>query len=416
MANLDTTALSAVLKQKYTQKAVRNLCYPKNPFFAMVQKRTDFNGKNKVVAFQNGSPQGLGTSIANAQAGKTASVYNAVTVTRNAYYVTASITGEAIRAAKGDTGALIEGLTREVDNAYYSIVRQISAALFRNGGGAIGQISSGSTVGSATITLANVADIVNFEVGMKLSASVDDGTGGAGLRSAGAVVTITGIDRDLGTLTASGNWSAGIAAVAAGDYLFRNSNAGSSTSDYNAVLKGVPAWVPATAPGGSDSFFGLNRSSDATRLAGIRYNGNGGPIEETLIEAAARAVRESGQPTHVWMNPLDCSNLVKALGSKVLYDRSKSLDDPDFAFSSIKLIGPAGDLEVVRDLNVPKGTAFMTQTDVWFLESAGDMPSILDDDGLTIVRSATSDDYEVRIGYYGQLVCEAPGWNVNITL
>lgn len=416
MANLDTTALSAVLKQKYTQKAVRNLCYPKNPFFAMVQKRTDFNGKNKVVAFQNGSPQGLGTSIANAQAGKTASVYNAVTVTRNAYYVTASVTGEAIRAAKGDTGALIEGLTREVDNAYYSIVRQISAALFRNGGGAIGQISSGSTVGSATITLANVADIVNFEVGMKLSASADDGTGGAGLRSSGAVVTITGIDRDLGTLTASGNWSAGIAAVAAGDYLFRNSNAGTGTSDYNAVLKGVPAWIPATAPGGSDSFFGLNRSSDATRLAGIRYNGNGGPIEETLIEAAARAVRESGQPTHVWMNPLDCSNLVKALGSKVLYDRSKSLDDPDFAFSSIKLIGPAGDLEVVRDLNVPKGTAFMTQTDVWYLESAGDMPSILDDDGLTIVRSATSDDYEVRIGYYGQLVCEAPGWNVNITL
>ncbi|NBW08778.1 MAG: hypothetical protein EBR82_12215 [Caulobacteraceae bacterium] len=416
MANLDTTALSAVLKQKYTQKAVRNLCYPKNPFFAMVQKRTDFNGKNKVVAFQNGSPQGLGTSIANAQAGKTASVYNAVTVTRNAYYVTASITGEAIRAAKGDTGALIEGLTREVDNAYYSIVRQISAALFRNGGGAIGQISSGSTVGSTTITLANVADVVNFEVGMKLSASVDDGTGGGGLRSSGAVVTITGIDRDLGTLTASGNWSTGIAAVAAGDYLFRNSNAGSGTSDYNAVLKGVPAWIPATAPGGSDSFFGLNRSSDATRLAGIRYNGNGGPIEETLIEAAARAVRESGQPTHVWMNPLDCSNLVKALGSKVLYDRSKSLDDPDFAFSSIKLIGPAGDLEIVRDLNVPKGTAFMTQTDVWFLESAGDMPSILDDDGLTIVRSATSDDYEVRIGYYGQLVCEAPGWNVNITL
>ena len=38
MANLDTTALSAVLKTKYTQKAVRNLCYPKNPFFAMVQK------------------------------------------------------------------------------------------------------------------------------------------------------------------------------------------------------------------------------------------------------------------------------------------------------------------------------------------------------------------------------------------
>lgn len=416
MANLDTTALSAVLKTKYTQKAVRNLCYPKNAFFAMVQKRTDFNGKNKVVAFQNGSPQGLGTSVANAQAGKTASVYNAVTVTRNAYYVTASVTGEAIRASKGDTGALIEGLTREVDNAYYSIVRQISAALFRNGGGAIGQISSGSSVGTATITLSTPADVVNFEVGMKLSASVDDGTAAGGLRSSGAVVTLTGIDRDLGTLTASGNWSSGIAAVAAGDYLFRNSNAGTGTSDYNAVLKGVPAWCPATAPGGSDSFFGLNRSSDATRLAGIRYNGNGGPIEETLIEAAARAVRESAQPTHVWMNPLDASNLVKALGSKVLYDRSKSLDDPDFAFSSIKLIGPAGDLDVVRDLNVPKGTCFMTQTDAWYLESAGDMPSILDDDGLTIIRSATSDDYEVRIGYYGQLICEAPGWNVNITL
>ena len=416
MALLDTTALSAVLKTKYTQKNFRFLTYQNNPFYAMVPKRTDFGGKNKVVAMRYGAPQGRGISVAVAQGGKTASAYTAFTVTRTSDYATASITGEAIRAAKGDANTLVEGLTKEIDATIYTSMRSLALFLAGDGGGSRGQISSGSNVGTPTITLAVPSDIVNFEVGMKVSASADNGvTGSAGLRSAGAVATITGIDRDLGTLTISGNWSASIAAVAAGDYLFQNSLAGASNSDYQAVIKGAFAWCPIAAPSAT-AFFGVDRTADKTRLGGVRISGNGGPIEETLVEAAARLVREGSTPSHCFMNPLDYSQLVRSLGAKVTYDRAKSFDEPEIGFKAVQLDGPKGPINVVADLNFKQGYSLMGQLDTWCLESLGECPGILAEDDLMIFRSATSDDYEVRVGYYGNVTNEAPGWNAAITL
>lgn len=415
MANLDVTALSAVLKTKYNQKNFRFLTYQDNPMYASFPKRTDFNGKNKVVALRYGTPQGRGNSIANAQGGKTASAFAGFTVTRASDFATASITGEAIRAAKGDTGSLIEGLTKEIDATIYTSMRSLALFLAGNGGGARGQISAASTVASLTITLAVPSDIVNFEKGMTVAASSDDGTGGAGLRNAGAIATITSIDRDLGTLTCASNWSTQIAAVAAGDYLFQCGVAGANNSDYNSVIKGVRGWATDAAPTAT-AFFGVDRTPDVTRLGGIRYNGNGGPYEETLIETAARAVREGARPSHCFMNNLDYSLLVRALGSRVIYDRSKSFDEPEIGFKSLSLDGPKGPIAVVPDINVKQGKALMLQMDTWCLESLGEMPGILGEDDLTIFRSANSDDYEVRVGYYGNVTCEAPGWNANITL
>jgi hypothetical protein len=416
MALLDTTALAAVLKQKYTQRRFNLLCYKKNPFYALIPKITDFGGKNKVISLRFGVPQGRGASIAAAQAGKTASAYGAFTVTRASDYATASITGEAIAAAKGDENTLIEGLTKEIDGTIHVCMRSLAIAMYRNGGGARGQISSGSNVATTTITLANLSDVSNFEVNMLVQFASDDGSASspAGLRNGGATATITGVDRDLGTLTFATNVNTAVPAVQTSDYIFQG-NTNQANSDYGKMVKGLAAWLPATAPTSTDNFFGLNRSTDVTRLAGVRYNGNGGPIEETLVEAATRLQREGSSPDHVFMHPFDWSNLVKALGSKVIYDRAQSVDEPEFGFKAVALEGPEGPIKVVSDLNCPKGTGYMVQLDTWHLESLGEAPRILDLDGNTILRSANSDDYEVRIGYYAQPTCEAPGWNANIT-
>ena len=116
------------------------------------------------------------------------------------------------------------------------------------------------------------------------------------------------------------------------------------------------------------------------------------------------------------MNPLDYGNFVKALGSKVIYDRSKSFDEPDIGFKAIQLQGPTGAIDVIGDVNCPKGLAYMLQLDTWALESLGAAPGILDDDGNRILRDATTDSYIVRVGYYANLTCTAPGWNAVITL
>lgn len=408
MAILDVTALSAVLKQKYTQRKFYELAYKKNPRFALIRKRTDFGGKNKVIAVRNANPQGIGSTVSIAQGNEKASSYNQFVLTRQNIFGVAVITGEAIDAAKGDENTLIEGMTKEIDGIINGVTRRLAMMDYRNGGGAIGQISSGSNVGTATITLANTGDITNFETGMTLQTSADDGyTASSGVRT--GTVTVSGVDVDAGTVTATGNWTAGISAAAASDYIFSN-------GDYQQWLKGCLAWTPTTAPGSSDSFFSLNRSTDVTRLAGIRHVGNGGPIEESLIDAATKVVRQGGDPDYAFLNPLDWASLVKSLGSKVIYDRIESIDDVAVGFKAVEIDGPNGPIKTISDLNCPKGTAFVHQLDTWALESLGSLPKILAQDGLQILRSATADQYEVRVGGYGNFSCEAPGYNAVVTL
>lgn len=410
MASLDTTALSAVLKVQYTQSKVNSLIYPESTLFAKLKKRQDFFGKNKPVIFHYGSPQGRAYDFATGLTNRTASKYNGPTVTRIKDYAFGEVDGEAVDAAKNDAGALLVALKREIDNAFYTAGRSIAKDLFRNMGGARGQISSGSNVGTATITLANINDVVNFEVGMVLNTSTTDGTSGS---KKSGTVTLTGVDRDAGTLTASGNWTAGIATAAANDYIFQNGDFESTKQG----MAGLAAWIPATAPTGGDSFFGFDRSVDPVRNAGVRYTaGSGGPIEETLIQCAARLQREGAKPDAVVMNPIDVANLIVALGSKVTYERSSSVDQPEIGFKLPQLMTPGGVLDIISDLNCPQGVGWMLTLKTWSFETLLGAPRILNLDGNDMRASATSDSYIFRIGYYGNLICEAPGWNAYFAL
>lgn len=410
MGVLDTTALNAVLKTLYNQKKVNLLTYPDNPFYAMIAKKTDFVGANKVVALRNGAPQGRGAAFGTALANMSASVYNKFTVTRVKDYAFGQVTTEAIRASKNDAGSLVDGLKEEVDGAIYTCMRSLAINMFGNSGGARGQISSGSNTGTATITLADISQIVNFEVGMVLNVSAADGTSGA--KRAGTV-TLTAVDRTAGTLTASGNWTAGIAAAAAGDYIFQNGDLEATKS----MVSGLAAWVPAVAPTSGDNFFGLDRSTDPVRLAGVRYTaGSGGPIEEILVDTAALLVREGGKPDVCFLNPLDYGNFVKQLSGKVIYDRAQSVDEPEIGFEAVKLMGPKGPIKVIADLNCPKGKGWMLTSNTWALESLGSAPGIIEEDGMRILRDASTDSYIVRVGYYANMTCVAPGWNAYFAL
>ena len=184
--------------------------------------------------------------------------------------------------------------------------------------------------------------------------------------------------------------------------------------DKDAKLSGLGAWLPSSAPASTDSFFGVNRSSDATRLAGIRFDGSSLPLEEALIGAASRVAREGGKPDVCFMNYSNFADLEKALGSKVSYVDVKA--SPEIGFRGILIHGPRGPIKVIPDQNCPKNVAFMLQMDVWKLYSLGKAPKILDSDGLKFLRDSSADSVEVRVGYYAQLGCRGPGYNVRIAL
>ena len=114
------------------------------------------------------------------------------------------------------------------------------------------------------------------------------------------------------------------------------------------------------------------------------------------------------------MNYNNFADLEKALGSKVSYVEKNI--KPEIGFRGILIHGPRGPINVIPDQNCPNGVAYMIQLDVWKLYSLGKAPRILSGDGLKQLRVYNSDAVEVRVGYYAQLGCRAPGWNVRIGL
>ena len=277
--------------------------------------------------------------------------------------------------------------------------------MYGTGSGSIGRIAASTTIASPVIELSDEEDVTNFEVGQTLVLSTTDGSGTVKAGTA----TVVGVDRDAGTVTLNDDIDNLVATAAVNDYIFVQ-------GDYDSKIKGLRAWLPDSAPAATP-FFGVDRTSDSSRLAGIRVDGSNLPIEEALIKGANRVAREGGRPDHVFMSFSKFNDLVNSLGSKVQYVQEQVKAGQGYVgFQTIMIHGPRGAIKVIPDQNCPSDRAFMLQMDVWKLYSLGKCPRILDTDGLKMLRESSADAVEIRVGYYAQLGCRAPGFNANIKL
>jgi len=403
MAALSATGFAAALKQHYTDERIENMVYKDNPFLAMVAKYEDFGGENLKLPIKYGNPMGRSATFTTAQSNVTGGNIKAFLLTRIKDYAIAQIENEVLEASKGNANAFLEAAVFAIDGSIQAATRSLAVALYGNGKGSIGVVS---TSDSTTITLATTQDITNFEVDMSLVSSADESGG-----TAGTAISVTGINRDTGVLTMGADPSTIFTSTL--KYIFVE---GDYATDSTALLKisGIAAWLPSTAPSATDSFFNVNRSADVDRLGGIRFDASSLPIEEGLIGAAARAARAGGKPDYCFMNYSNFADLEKSLGSKVSYVEKNI--KPEIGFRGILIHGPRGPINVIPDQNCPNGVAYMIQMDVWKLYSLGKAPRILSGDGLKQLRVYNADAIEVRVGYYGQLGCRAPGWNVRIGL
>tara|TARA_Y100000004_G_scaffold129157_1_gene145571 strand:- start:5733 stop:6608 length:876 start_codon:yes stop_codon:yes gene_type:complete len=261
---LNMTTFAAALKQHYTDEKIENMVYKDNPFLAMISKYEDFGGENLKLPVKYGLPMGRSATFADAVSNKSASQLKAFLLTRKADYAIASIANETIEASKGNANAFIEAATFEIDGAIEAATRSLAISLYGDGSGQIGVVGSlaTTTASNDTVTLATIQDITNFEVGMQLN-----------FGTATSNKEISTINRDTGVILLTG---ASGATTTEAIYV---------DGDKDNKLTGLAGWLPSSAPGSTDSFFGVNRSSDATRLGGIRFDGSSLPIEEALIGA-----------------------------------------------------------------------------------------------------------------------------------
>lgn len=401
-AYLDLPAENAALKEHYDGQVVQNLAFKKNTFLTMVPKKTDATGKYYPVPVIYETSQGGSSAFVTAQGNQTPMLLAEFQVPLRPDYAVATISNQAMKAAGDKAGSFIDFSTKFIDVAIQSLANRVGSAQFRSGTGSRGAIS---TISAGVITLTNAADVVQFGNNMTLQAASTDG--GAPRAAQGFVIARNVI---AGTITVSATALGGAAGTptgwAAADFLL-------ASGDSNACISGTASWLPATAPGASDNFNGVNRSSDS-RLYGLAFPGTNQPLEESIIDAAMLVAREKGSPAHLLTNYGTYAAIIKALGTRRTYSDWKS-EDGLIGFRGCDIEGPDGVIQMLPDRNCQTATGWLLQMDTWQLLSLDSVPFVnTSGDGNQMLRVGNADAAEVRITSYANLSCNAPGWNSQI--
>lgn len=423
-----------VLKELYTDDSwvMKDLVYAGNPALALLPKDESadgMGGKSFPVPVIYGAGQGRSATFATAQGNQTAPSLGEFFVTTISNYQLVTIDNRFMEATKNNTGAFMDGATMNVNTGITNITNDLAHDLFNDGSGSRGSYGLGSgSISTGVITLDSPASVVQFEPGMSLVSYSVSGT--SATQSTGAHQGyVIAVDPSAGTVTVAAtqggaaatptSWSTSFPYLAVeGDVNFASGGLGSSLM---LKLAGFGAWIPASPPGGSDSFFGQNRSSQPTRLAGNRFNGSNETIEEALIDAAALVAQNrsaAGYPDYCFMNFTSYAALIKQLGSRVQYVDVKH-DEIDISFEGIQVITAYGKITVLPDRNCPAQTAYLIAMKTWKLRTLGRAPKILiygSYDSNQGLRVGTADAVEIRIGYYGNLTCNGPVANCYVSL
>jgi hypothetical protein len=398
--------INNALQTIWPQSKLADSLFEESPTLGLMPKSDGFTEEDMLVVFNTAPIGGRSATFSRAVANKNPSAFHRVRISRVKDYSLFEIETEALRAAKQKGGkGLLDILKKESKNAVYAFNRSAAVGVFGSGSGSIGVIASGG--GTDTLTLSNIADIVNFEEGMTLDSDTVDGGGTV----AGFTKTVGRVDYDAGTITTDDatNWnSAG--GFGDGDYLFVD-------GDYDAKMLGLGAWLPLTVSS-SDAFgdSSLNRSINRVRLAGVPYTATlagDGTLMRTFTSFISKLYRigRRTKPDVIICNSIRFNQLVLELGNATTYERmvGKGMDGKDaaFGYETIKLATSHGFVNIVEDANCPVDLAYALKLDTWKLKHLGGFPSWLDDDGNHGLRT-TSDSIEWRLGAYFNMYTDSP--------
>lgn len=419
----------ASLKQLYNDDAwvLQDLIYRDNPAFTMMDKEEDVDsitppgGQGTPVPVIYGSGQGgsadFTTSLNNQSATSVASfLMNAV----NSYQLF-SVSNSLVESSGSKLQAFADTVKMSFDTCFQNMGNDCGFKMFGDGSGTRGQIFSLTT---GVIVLTDPALVTAYEIGMVLQSTAT--LGGAPRTALGYVIAV---NRTSGvvTVSATASGSAGNpTSWAANDYLVRAGDIPSAGVNYNLATTflcpaGFAAWLPITAPGGSDNFFSVNRSTDS-RLYGTSFDGSKESIKDALIDIANNICREGGNPDISFINFNSYAALLKEIDAQVEYIQLHS-ETAGVSFPGIRLYHQKGSFAVMADRSVASKTGWVLTMANWKLKGINKIPHIAQykgdggiGEGLEGLRASDSDSLQVRLVAYYQQTCNAPNRSGQVLL
>jgi hypothetical protein len=178
----------------------------------------------------------------------------------------------------------------------------------------------------------------------------------------------------------------------------------------------MAGWAPVSAPSAAETFMGIDRTDiDTQRASGVRFNGNGGNMEETLLDACARADENGVDIDTIWVGSRRMSTAQKELTSARIRDNK---GDGDIGYTSLQVNAPIGNgtIDIIHEKDIDNAYAWGFDMSDWYLRTAGEAPDLLNHDGLGPLRQAAdADAVQGRVGSYGNFFHENPGNSLIIT-
>lgn len=366
-----------VLKQLYSDDAwvMKDLVFNKNRFLSMVDKdetEMGLGGLNFPIPVLYDVGGGGSASLGTAQTYQTAPATVSFLLTTVNVYRVGSIQNQFLRASAQNIGAFMPAAKMNVKSLYMGAANDIAYQMFADGSGSRGTYGLGTgSISSGVITLDNLGQVYQFSVNMALNSySVSGQT--ATQSTGGAIGYVIAVDTSLGTVTVSPTQQ-GAAGTPSGwstsfPYLSRAGDTSFAANGLNSAnmlcIAGLGAWIPSTAPGGSDSFFTVNRSASPTKLAGLRFQGSTESIQDCLIDATnqlAAQSSEAGDPDVIFINPVSYQTLVKNLTGQGQYQmvRAKVNEEVEISFKALVLPTANGEISIIQDRNCPAATAYI---------------------------------------------------------
>ena len=372
---------------------MKDLVFNRNPALALIDKdETEMGlaGKYFPIPVLSDTGAGRSANFGNAQSYQTPPVTVEFNVTRVQNYSIATLTGDFLRASAQNIGAFMPGAELNVKAAFQSIGNDLAHDIFSDGSGVRGTYGLGSgSITNGVIVLDSLSMVYQFAVNMALvSFSI------AGLTptqsTTGYLGYVIAVDTGLGTVTVSQtlqgaagtptNWSSAFPYLAqVGDVNFIANGLSSANM---LKIAGFAAWVPITAPGGGDNFFGVNRSTSPTKLAGLRFNGTGESIQDALIDATNQLAAngsEAGDPDFIFINPVSYQTLVKQLTAQGQYQmiKAKINEEVSISFKALVLPTANGEIAILQDRNCQSQAAWVITLKTWKLRTLGKCPQFL---------------------------------------
>lgn len=410
MASSGNPTVNVSLLKRLFGKNFADPMYAASKALAMVGKDTNFGGEGAYVNVAIAPQAGVSASFDEALANQSETTEVRFFVTHRKEYIIWSLQNDLIARTMGDKNAVVSAIRYYADKARYAWGRRMAKVFWGDQGGALGQLDSTTTLTTAIALLRVRTQVTGAEKFRYVQFSSDDGSGTspAGLRDAGKKLQILKVDRQVvpHALTLSANLNT-VAGITANDFIF-------VAGDYAQRMTGMKGWLPSVAPGGADSFFGVNRSlNDPTRQSGYIKAGGGANMIVTMINGIAEAtnagVGAEGLKGRymLFVSPFDWAKLVQ--GEEALKMADITSVNGKIGFKVLTFESALGEVSIASEPDVESGVGRLFDVGKVSLKTAGECPGNLLQGGREFEDHPADDAKRARMGCYGNVFHENPG-------